>query len=209
MITIRISNGKRGLPPGAIVRRPLSRKHRCRQESRRPMRVLQRSAVSMLSLTTIGIPCSGPRGPRARRSRSSASATSQPIGVALDDRVDRRTGSVDRVGAREIRFNQPDRRPRPRTERGLQVGDARLRELERRSRSGMGLRWLRRELRSGIRVRDRGARAGGGFQKSAAIHRPPCGNRQRRTPGSGRRAGRAPVNARARSPRAGCAALRS
>ena len=39
------------------------------------------SAVAMLSFTTIGMPCSGPRGPRRRRSRSSAAAIFNASGL--------------------------------------------------------------------------------------------------------------------------------
>jgi hypothetical protein len=46
-----------------------------------PALVRMRSAVSMLSLSTIGIPCNGPRAPFSRRSRSSASAMASASGL--------------------------------------------------------------------------------------------------------------------------------
>ena len=68
--------------------------------------------TSMLSLSSTGRPCSGPRTLPALRSASSAIGVGQRLRVQLDHRVERRTGLVDGGDAGQIRLGQ-----RPRGER--------------------------------------------------------------------------------------------
>jgi len=49
--------------------------------ARKPVDVWEPSAVSMLSLSRIGMPCSGPRGPLTRHSASSSRATLKASGM--------------------------------------------------------------------------------------------------------------------------------
>ena len=68
--------------------------------------VVGMSEVSKLSLTTIGMPCSGPRTFPAARSRSSASAVGERRRIQCDERVDARTLLVVRIDAREIALDE-------------------------------------------------------------------------------------------------------
>ena len=71
---------------GAQPRRP--RTHRAApatpSSASDPAVVFMRSAVAMLSLIRIGMPCSGPRGPGALRSASSSSAIGERVRIELD-----------------------------------------------------------------------------------------------------------------------------
>ena len=88
-----------------------------------------RSAVAMLSLIRIGMPCSGPRGPRLLRSASSPSAIVERVGIDLDHAAQRRAAAIDRFDAREILLRQRARRFLARLHALLQVGDGRLVDL--------------------------------------------------------------------------------
>ena len=79
------------------------------------------SAVSILSFTRIGMPCSGPRGPLALRSASSARASSMASGLTAMHAVQRGPAAVDLVDARQICTHQLFRRHPPRREIGLRA----------------------------------------------------------------------------------------
>ena len=61
-----------------------------------PAVVIIRSAVAMLSLITIGMPCSGPRGPRPCAFRVELVGDGQRVGVDLDDAAERRALPIER-----------------------------------------------------------------------------------------------------------------
>ena len=71
-----------------------------------PAVVVIRSAVSMLSLSRIGMPCSGPRRRPALRSASSASAIASASGLISMTRAGR-AAPVERLDAREVVVDQP------------------------------------------------------------------------------------------------------
>ena len=91
-----------------------------------------RSAVSMLSLMRIGMPCSGPRGPLLLRSASSASAIASASG--LSSMMLRSAGPRRSSASIRARYFSDERTRRVLARRHalLQVGDRRLFELERR-----------------------------------------------------------------------------
>ena len=99
-----------------------------------PAVVIIRSAVSMLSLIRMGMPCSGPRGPLALRSASSASAIAPASGLTLDDRAQRRPRAIDRSDPRQIQIDQPPRCVAAALHPLLKLLDGDLVELERRRR---------------------------------------------------------------------------
>ena len=67
-----------------------------------PAVVIIRSAVSMLSLIRIGMPCSGPRGPWRPRSASRARRDGQRIRIDLDHGPQRRTLAIDLLDPVEV-----------------------------------------------------------------------------------------------------------
>ena len=99
-----------------------------------PAVVVIRSAVSMLSLRSTGMPWSGPRGPFAARSSSSCLGQLERVRVGLDDGLERRAGPVHRGDAGEILLHDAPRRVATRGHARLQLGDGDLLELERRRR---------------------------------------------------------------------------
>ena len=95
-----------------------------------PAVVAIRSAVSMLSLSSTGMPCSGPRGPFAFRSASSASAIASASGlVSMTERScgPARSSALD---ALEVGLGDQPRAALARRHLLLQLGDRRLLERE-------------------------------------------------------------------------------
>ena len=97
-----------------------------------PAVVVLRSPVSTLSLSSTGMPCSGPRGPFARRSASSASARARASGLTSRTLAQLGPAAVEGLDAVEVGPGQLARREAARRHLLLEVRDGRLRELERR-----------------------------------------------------------------------------
>ena len=100
--------------------------------------VVGMSVVWMLSLSAIGMPCSGPRTRPCARSRSSASASVERLRVHGDRGVQRVLVGRD---ARQVLLHDLVRGRPPGLHRRLHVGDAGLEDVERRR---AGLRRARR-----------------------------------------------------------------
>ena len=98
--------------------------------------------TSMLSLSSTGMPCSGPRTFPALRSASSASASAIAAGVDLDDRIQRGPASSIAGDAIEIGLRERTRRQRAGGHAIARLGGAELDDVD----SGWG-GGRRRDLR--------------------------------------------------------------
>ena len=118
-----------------------SRGARTPSSASEPAVVLMRSPVAMLSLSSTGMPCSGPRGCRRARSASSAAAIASASGFSSITLCS--VGpAVDRGDAREAVAHQALRRDPAVGHRLRQRRGARLLRGERRRRaSGCGHEW--------------------------------------------------------------------
>ena len=158
----------RGPEPLGDVRVP--RRDRTLQRER-PAVVVIRSAVSMLSLSSTGMPCSGPRAPLAARSRSSASAMDRASGLVSMMDWSMGPGAVNRRDPRQIQLGNAPRRQAALGHAGLQLRDGRFLELERRRSRQRGRGGgKRRRRRSGPHpARRRRAKHGGMPQERTAV----------------------------------------
>ena len=97
-----------------------------------PAVVIMRSPVSMLSLMSTGIPCSGPRTPARPALGVQRVGNRQRVGIELDDRPQRRTAAIDGLDARGVELDEPSRRVAAGRHRLLQLGNRHFIEIERR-----------------------------------------------------------------------------
>ena len=96
-----------------------------------PAVVVIRSAVSMLSFSAIGMPCSGPRTLPALRSASSWSAIASASGLSLDERAQLRARAVQGLDAGQVALGDRAGGEPSRSHRLLEVVDGRLVKFER------------------------------------------------------------------------------
>ncbi len=100
-----------------------------RRRASEPAVVFMRSAVSMLSLISTGMPCSGPRT-RARLAFGvEPIGDVERVGVQLDDAVEASALTIDGVDATQVGLRQRARRQLARLQRAAQVVDAALHDL--------------------------------------------------------------------------------
>ena len=137
-----------------------------------PAVVCMRSAVAMLSLMRIGMPCSGPRGPRLLRSASSCVGDLERVGVGLEHGVERRPVPVQRVDAVEKLLHERVRCLLTARHALLQFGDGRIRDVGSR-RGRLAGRLERMTTRAGgERHEGRGQQRGDRFDGNRSVSCP-------------------------------------
>ena len=134
---------------------PASRSARATNESRggieprrasEPAVVVIWSAVSTLSLTSTGMPCSGPRGPFVLALRVERLGDGERVGVRLDDAAERGPAAIEGLDAGEVGLRSaPASVSVPAAHPVLKASERRLLELESRARLGSQSRPEHRE----------------------------------------------------------------